>query len=752
MADFGQNDEYMTPQTDPAVGGPNVAFGEGDPVSFPARNVPSNLIGAPPSWRLAVDQAKTPDDQLAVLRQLQERSGIAPDARWVRVGGEQLNPQTGTAYDTGPVREHLLYTHPETGKVETFDPEGFMPVDPGEYMGVVEPLARTGAYGLGFGAGAMAGGPAAGHALGVAASQGVKYGLPAAVEGAMGVDIPDSRSTWAKALERGIDAALEVILPPAGAKAGNLAQRTMREPLRRKRYQPRGHANPQAMEDLRGIAADQGIPEDRILQGAAPLVTESAPVRQIWQDLKRHPGASEKLQYAADTTQDAIAQAFLRAHRRTGGVTERYEAGRLIQGPGRDAAKGMLARDAGIHPGGVTGAIAKRNHEQEILEAEVQTLIGREAMIDAGPVFQYLDDLISAAKAGGASDALLPKVVPQEFIALHGSIKENGGKLGFGLLRDYRARIGPQARGVVVGMNDPRHGELKQLYGRISETLGLAARGKGGKAAAKWREAQTKYAETERLFERVRAVANAPRVEAAFQAAVSGAEKGPSMLRDVFATLDDEARQALVSLKLWEMGTSTTTAGARGGIERTFSPTQFARKWREMSPLSRKEMMDAIGKDGADLGTEWDRVARLSAAMEGAEGYINPSRTAASNVGMGMISKGLTSYLFGHKLARGTARLGFVRHILGQTEVRNAERQAILITDPDFVRWLGDGLLISNDQTGPTKWAKHLGALAGLAESKAGHIQDALLWYATNWSAALSQDAEATGEPVEQAN
>ena len=743
----------------PAEGGAGAAAGNAfDDLlqRAPLSEMPTNQQGAPFKWRLAVGLAETPEDQAATVRNLQKQAGIKPDAEWITFGeapGEKLSQQTGAAYQTpGTEQLALVYTNPRTKKREVFDPAGFNPFDAGDYAGAVVPAVRTGAYvagAAGGGGAALALGqpeavPYAAAGGGTAASQAVQHSAKPLVEYLTGVEIPDSRSSREQLLAAGLDLGAEAALP----LMGGTVQAEARTAYRAFRWKPPTRfGQPEVLQALKEMAAAEGIPEEQAIRGAAPLVTRSPTIQGFYEGLSKFPRAADTIKRYADDTLDTIRRGFTRAHATAGGATERIEAGSSIRGVPLRAAKqaqgraGLTARP--LEGSGLTGYIAWRDARQAASEARVESLVGAETMADATPISQWIGGLVQRAERGGLQDSA-QYAVPRELRALQADIERNGGKIGFGALRDLRERWGEKAGfGQLVGADATLEKEYRTLYAKSSEVLWAAAKGKGKLAADAWATAQRDWAQSETLLHTVRNVANADTAEAAFAAAVSGSQQGPSRLLALKQTLSPEAWDQLVSLKLWEMGSASTTSQARGSLTKAFSPSKFMANWRSMSDRSK----DVLFLRGSELRKQLERLATVSASEEQSRAMENVSRTASANVFMDMLGENGMAQLTGANISVDNARMRLLQAVNPLNRMRRATAQARLMTDPDFVRWLADGGKVPMN---PNGIGGHLARLRGIAMAKPDNRRGDYEQYLEGWQAMFPQtDSDAHRQAVE---
>ena len=705
--------------------------------------------GASMTARLTSSLAEKPEDMLATIRQ------FYPDAELLSVEGEKneglLSPQAApedamqsrlqfhtmpgrTMPERQPDELMIAFTHPDTGKRTVVDPPGFFngfwpqDWDWGDLVEGAVPAARMGAYMAPMIPLTAAGRPGVGHLAGVVASQAVNYAAEPIVEAITGVDVPDTRTLLEKAVTGGVDVGLEGALPMMGGGLTRVGQQGLRQGVNLRRgakFRPKDMGQPQVIRGLEEMAIEEGTDPRRAIRGALPLATHSPTVQGFFQAAAKFPKSADVIKRRLDDTLGVIRRSFARTHKKAGGLKERYSAGEQIKGEA-----------------GIGGYIAARDARQEAMENQVERIIGGETMIPASNTLAMINRRIQRAETGGAKETL-QDLVPGLFTRLKKDIETNGGELSFGMLRDYRTRIGPQAsRGLMVGPDDARLGEFKELYGTIAEDLGNAAKQKGGKAANAWQKGQKHYAESETLLESVKDVANSKSFEDAFRAMFAGAEKGPSKLIAMKKVLTPEAFEGALSVKVWEMGTTAASTGARGEVTKLFHPTQFIREWRKLSDISK----EVLFPKRARIRKELDRLARVTASEEQAMTMMNFSGTAQAEVYMDMLGDGMVSQFVGADISAAQVRVGLFNKALNPwNKARRAQRQAKLMTDPDFVRWMADGHRIK--PSNPKGVANHLGKLSGVAAGKPEDVRRHIEDYLMEWKAALDEAQEQPPEP-----
>jgi hypothetical protein len=741
-----------------------------DPRVLPLSDMPTNQSGAPLKWRLAVDLAGSPQDKLATLRGLQVGAGGKADAEWVNFGAmpaESVSAQTGTGYqqDGSPGRLHLVYTNPKTHQREVFNPQGF---DIGDLPGLAVGAARFAGYMPGFMAGGAAGAAGATAALGPeAAPAGFALGASAggaAADQAVGLLGQHalgpllgtvSTETAAEEAKRRLAEAGWVFGASLMGEALSMARlggsQAFRNWRQAARYRPPGSGRPGVIEDLASMAREQGKPMAEGISGALPFASKSVTFRGPFQAAAKAPIAGDTINEALDNTLGVIRAEADKLHLQAGGVKTLGAGTELVQ-------KGI-------------GGYAKATQAaQKQLENRVEKLVGSKTQVEMTHTYDLIKELESVASRGtvpirdGAGSIIGDKevlrasaggVLPAEFRNLLADIMAENGRLPFDYVRRYSEDVGERV-GMPQVLRDTsaKGSDLTRLYGAIRQDLGEAAQAKGGAAAEAWGRAVSHWRAREARLEAVRGVADSVHMESVLKGLISGVKDGGSAFRDVLAAVPEESRGPLRSLALWKLGATGSTRGAAGMEAETFDLPTFARNWRALkSSGGDKVLLPSNTAQGRELAAAYDRLARVSLAGEeglyGPRAMLNPSGTAQAMMQQtDLLHEGLgTSLAYG---PRGLWEVTARRAGLGALKRLAVHRQALLMTDPDFVRWAAE----LSDIVPPKPPATAIGRtfragaplvrrLVTMAAGRNPAFQQAIQDYMEQWKAALDQQRQA---------
>lgn len=199
-------------------------------------------------------------------------------------------------------------------------------------------------------------------------------------------------------------------------------------------------------------------------------------------------------------------------------------------------------------------------------------------------------------------------------------LEEAGDELTWGELRELRSQVGKL---IPDFKQDIPTGDLKQLYGAISDDLQVAAKASGASRA--FDRANTYYRSgMGRLEGALGDLRKASTPEAAY-AKVESAMMGKgaaSKLRAIKRSLSNEEWGDVVALRVRDMG--KPTAGATDVLEgAAWSPATFVTEYAKMSPSARNVMF--TGPRLGDWKMAMDSLVKVAGAQKNVSRLANPS-------------------------------------------------------------------------------------------------------------------------------
>lgn len=198
-------------------------------------------------------------------------------------------------------------------------------------------------------------------------------------------------------------------------------------------------------------------------------------------------------------------------------------------------------------------------------------------------------------------------------------LEEAGDELTWGELRELRSQVGKL---IPDFKQDIPTGDLKQLYGAISDDLKAAADASGATKA--FNRANIYYRSgMSRLEGPLGDLRKAATPEAAYAKVESAmmSKGAASKLRAVKRSLSKEEWGDVVALRVREMG--KPTAGATDVLGEAWSPATFVTEYAKMNPSARNVMFTGPGL--GDWKMAMDSLVRVAGAQKNVSRLANPS-------------------------------------------------------------------------------------------------------------------------------
>ena len=251
---------------------------------------------------------------------------------------------------------------------------------------------------------------------------------------------------------------------------------------------------------------------------------------------------------------------------------------------------------------------------------------------------------------------------------------ESGAGLPYSTVKALRSRVGEKINSMSL-IDDVSKGDLKRLYGALSDDLTRFAENQGPAAARSATRANNFYKGGIRRVEDIERVVNkngGP--EKIFQGVIAGTKEGATTLRTVMKSLKPEEQRMVSAAVVRRMGKATP--GQQDVSGEAFSVETFLTNWAKLSPEARGTL---FGRFGPEFKKNMDSLASLASNIRQGSGvFRNPSGT----------QQAITL----QTAAGGSAFMAFMGQpkvaaaILGTTGASNLT--ARLMTNPKFVRFL----------------------------------------------------------------
>lgn len=417
------------------------------------------------------------------------------------------------------------------------------------------------------------------------------------------------------------------------------------------------------------------------VEPTAAMVTRSKGLAGAEEGLSKFPVTSDIMQRAGEERMQQLTLANRYLASEYGQILEREEVGTLL----KKAVPGVLDKYENIY-----GKLFSR------VADDVQANLPN-GLAQINNTVETLRELIQRSQAGPDSN------ITRFAKRIEEKAQASGGGLPWKALKDHRTRIGYMLKDPVMrSQANLDQGELKALYGALTQDMEQAALQAGEKTHAKWRAAN-KYFETKmaRDVPILEDVMKKKYPEEVLDAVLRSSQKGGTRLRLLKNQLSKKEWDAVVGTSLYEMGLETPGAGAT--VERVFSPRTFLSNYRKMSHSAKRVLFQGTEYNG--LPKELDNFLHVVSDMTAAQKMANVSNTGpiigfySLLYGTGALTGGMLQGPEG--IAKGVA--------FATGAVAVPRLTAKLLTSPKFVRWLATGANIA--KTHPNDLSSHLGRL-----------------------------------------
>ena len=307
---------------------------------------------------------------------------------------------------------------------------------------------------------------------------------------------------------------------------------------------------------------------------------------------------------------------------------------------------------------------------------------------------------------------------------LNKDLAENGA-LPYEAVKQLRSVIGRKLSEVNL-VPDVEKAQLKLIYKALSDDLLDSAQTQGKDAVNSLNRANKYYnaglTRINEFLEPLNRVADSDRLVSLL---LNSGKEGSTRINALKKSLTDDQYRVVLSSIIDRLGRARASVAlaeeAAGEVTDTFgrfSSETFLTNWNTLSPGAKDVLFS--GKNLVPLRTNLDKIARISSVIrESGKTFQNPSGTANSIVGQGLVFGGVGSAFTGNP-----AFILSVPLVIGGARI-----SAKLMQNPAFVKWMAEGTDIAT-QKGVTGVLEHTGKLGNImansdSESRQ-HIQNYL--------------------------
>ena len=486
-------------------------------------------------------------------------------------------------------------------------------------------------------------------------------------------------------LQRGTDAAQSIALDAAAAGVAGEIPRLAKGVLGAVTNPVRNRLAGQGARETAADFAGAGVP----LRGNAGAISGNRAVQGTEQALAKLPSSARTMQIRATETVGSLADQLETIARGFGKARTPFKAGtQIIKG--------------------VDSFALKFRERGKVLFDRVRESLPGQTPVAMDDTRAFIGENLAAFQNAPEIQGI---VVSPKLKGILAAIDRSGGELTWEQASRLRSAIGEQ-------IADPRRvvdagtGELKALYSNLTVDMERVATGQGGDVLKVWNRAKDFWSGGLERMDLLESITRSPQAEKAFNAALSGAREGPTLLRALKKSIPGDQWGDFVAVKLQQMGLATP--GAQGAAGDLFSPNTFLTNWNRLAPEAKKVLFGG----STTLRVQLDRLTRVMASLRDVESMANRSGTAGQNVFMGLI-QGQTGVVPGAGL--GFAAGGPIGSAVGSVAGFGVATglplvSAKLMTSEKFVRWLIQGVQIPAQNFNSI--STHVGRLTQIALSE----------------------------------
>lgn len=277
-------------------------------------------------------------------------------------------------------------------------------------------------------------------------------------------------------------------------------------------------------------------------------------------------------------------------------------------------------------------------------------------------------------------------------------VKENGS-ITYGTLKAIRTQVGGKINTMNL-MGDAEMGELKMLYGALSQDLEAAAY-HGGFGTQFTRANNYWKAGRSRIDDMLQPVVNKAKHSDVYKAVMSGSKDGAQTLRTLKRSLPMDKWNAVVAQHVRELGRAKSGFQDEGG--ELFSASTFMTNFNTLNKEARDVLFTGIEYKGLEKSI--NLLVKASRGIKDTSKMANNSNTAQRQVYFSLITGSIGAGGF-NAGGIGGAAVAVGGSLLAPVVI------AKLITSPSFVKWLAAGAKVA-----PDNMSQHFGRLTAIAAS-----------------------------------
>lgn len=427
--------------------------------------------------------------------------------------------------------------------------------------------------------------------------------------------------------------------------------------------------NPEAAKDF----LDTGVHAD------LSNISDSPGVKLLDRFLSKFPGGAGVMQKSADKTLSDI-QNLVNNAGASSGTTPQEVGETLIQG-----GKNYIQKFKDV-----SQKLYNQVDKYIPPESQVNISTTRDALQNLTvpvPGAENLSATLTNPRINSIKSALEKDLTPI-FDPINGTTGKN--TIPYSTLSDVRSQVGRMLNSSELLTDIPR-GELKQLYGALSNDMQNAASTVSPKALNAFNRANNFYREgSTKIDETLQNVITKANPEKVYQAATEGTALGGTKISNIMSILKPAEQDIVRGTVLKRLGQATP--GMQNAEGNAFSVTTYLTNWNKLSSEAKNAL---FGSSGQSTRNSLDTVARMADRIKGVSRFSNTSNTAS-------------------QFAAGALFFSALQHpIMAGGAVSSTFGAAKLITNNDFLQWLSKSA--SARQVTPQMLASNIRNLKGVA-------------------------------------
>lgn len=438
-------------------------------------------------------------------------------------------------------------------------------------------------------------------------------------------------------------------------------------------------------------------------------VTQKRGIQTVELLLGNFPGSSGIIAKTAQEAQDALGKKALSLGKNLINKAlpaNEVQVGRVIN---QGIKNGVNASD---------GFVGRFQSRAGVLFGELDNYVKPDDLINIGGTLDKLKGLVAPIPGAEASSVVFKNSFLDDiFKGLQRDVAKNNGALPYNAIKSLRNKIGNKLSSLDL-VPDVDKGQLKLIYGALSEDLKAGAKQLGGQKALNAFTRANKFYQSglkriESYLQPIIKVADPDRIASLL---LNSGKEGATRINAIKKSLTTDQYRVFLSSVIEKMGRIRPGQALAGALDDVvegsgkFSSETFLTNWNKLT----KEAKDVLfsGKGWSkEMIKDLDQLVSVSDIIrQSGKTFANPSGTADRVVGQGLLLGG-----------GATAITGNPAYIIGLLSAfGGANVTAKLFTNPSFVKWLASSTKIAANKgiDGVTESIGKLGTIMGSADSE----------------------------------